>query len=111
MLRAILAVSMACLAVTCIAATPQPLTRVGGPRIRDIAYWADGRTLAIATARSIRLLDVASGVVGDVLEPGGKRVVYSRDGSTMACMNGPARFWNAQTGAPLGRTHTASSCT
>jgi WD40 repeat protein len=104
MQRPILVATMACIAAASIAATPQPLVRVGGPSIRDIAYSPDGRTLAIATVRSIELLDVASGEVRDVLEPGGYRVVYSRDGATMACLKGPARFWNAGTGAPLGQT-------
>ncbi len=104
MLRVIPAVLMACVTAACIAAAPQPSVRVGGPDIEHIAFAPDGRTLAVATKRAIELLDVASGNVVDTLSPGGTRVLYSPDGGLLASVGGPARFWSAQTGAPLGAT-------
>lgn len=92
------------LAGAVLASEPAPLVRVGKPDIEDIAYSPDGRALAVATMRAIELLDSESGAALDRLEPGGRRVMYSHDGAMLAAIDGPARFWNARTGAPLGST-------
>lgn len=104
MLRLIAWLVCTAVVVSAPAVTPTPLVRVGGPDIEDIAYSPDGRTLAVATMRAIELLDSETGVVMDRLEPGGYRVMYSQDGEMLAAVNGPARFWNAHTGAPIGAT-------
>jgi RNA polymerase sigma factor (sigma-70 family) len=77
----------------------------GGSVADRLALSPDGRTLAVASERSVRLWDATAGTKGRLLEGSGRcgSLAFSRDGKTLAggTFEGTFQLWDTATGERL----------
>ena len=70
-------------------------------QINGLAYSADGRWLAAASNRTLRMYDLGSGESRDLVDSGATLAcTFSADGRRVlgSCMDGKARVWEAESG-------------